>query len=472
MSIFNTDEIVGIFDLTSNTVASSSLSENSAMSILFRSERATITNMRSVQICVLTINNVKVFAAKYTNSGASEQVFLQIPILGQTIQSLVDDINQTAGFVASVANNYFDISASELIDVAFSQVLNQTVYLNVGVQGNYRNNEEIKNSLQLFYTSIEPFSQQNNHSQSFGGFPSKNQIYYSYPLLETLGIYEDRFIIDDSTELPNFSLSKFKQYTHVQINDEILKISSWQNNVAFLAQRNVFDTPLRMHSAGSAVSFIDPTIILDNNIGLDRKQYRCFALQNLLTSYSIKNIKVFSSLKSRNDYSNMRIAIEVPKSNFYQGVSNSTGLTAFGVNSLVNKFATDYFKNAPLQFTTGNNLNQTRIIKSYVPSSGTIELTQPLPFEINAGDAFTIHPQQATRMRSSLIMPSADSVSEFVSLPNSDNALLLNQIQKNRNNSLLLPQEFIYIWIERSIGAESDEYINNRVSLSLSFSGI
>lgn len=472
MSIFVADDLIGSFQLTSSISAPSFESADTGLRVRFAASSRNIANVEKVKICIMTANGVKLFVGVYKTTSGLEKTFIQIPIVGQSCGDLAKSLNQIIGIEATVANNFFDASASSLIDTGFSNILDQFAYLSCNVNDFYASITNIRNSLQLFYTSVEPFSQQNNYNQSYGGYISTNQLFYGYPLNESMGIYDENAVVDLTRVNPYLSIVNLQKSKFLQINDEIIEVQEWRGSTVFISKRQMFDTPLRMHAFGSSIRPFSKNTNFDVNLGNNRTQYRCFALKNTHPTFIIKNLKLYSSLQDRNVNSQIKIALEIPASNFYSGLSASTGTTAFSVNSLKNAYQVDYFKNAPLQFTSGANKNQVRIVKSYLPSTGTIELSSRLPFDISIGDAFAIDPQSAVRMKSAFAKPIGSSVSDFFALPTIDNGLAIEDMQQIKKNANLEPNEVIYLWIERSIGPQSDEYIDNRLSLSFSFSGI
>jgi hypothetical protein len=472
MNIYDAKEINGTYALQSTTPAPFLQNPFSAFRVKFAAAANNLTNISSVKCCIVTADGTKIFAATYTTSNGFENTFIQIPLVGQTILSFVNALNKNAAIVASVVNNYYDASVKILNETAFSDILEKDAHFSVNTDNVYASTLEIKNSIGIFYTSMEPFAVQNNFHQSFGGYIAANKTFNGFKLKESLGVYASRIIFDPTTDQNVVSVNDLIQSEYIQINDEIIKISQWQNNIGFISQRNVFDTPLRMHPIGSRISIVDKNAYFDQNIGTSRKQYRCYAIKNLHKTYTIKDLRLFSSINNRNDNSQIRIAFEATKSDYFEGVASSEGITAFSVFSLINKKPIDYYKNAPIKFISGANINQSRLIKSYTPSTGTLELNERLAFNISNNDNFIIDPQPSTKMKSSNLKPNGPLISEFVDIPNDDMSVPISNLLPTYTASNLLPNQMFYLWIERSIGPQSDEYINNRISLSFSFNTI
>jgi hypothetical protein len=219
------------------------------------------------------------------------------------------------------------------------------------------------------------------------------------------------------------------------------------------------------------INIIYKNINFDKRFGSNRKQYRCFALKNINSEFTIKNVSLYSSLRNRNYNSQMRLALEIPRNQIFQGSCSSNGITAFSCTELINAYLPNYFVHAPLQFTSGKNINQIRFVKSYIPSTGTIELDVRLPYTIEINDKFIINPQPSIRMKNWYTQPTGSAISNFLNIPMAENALSLQELLPARANSHMLPNEVIYLWIERSIQPQSDEYNSNRLSIGFYFSG-
>jgi hypothetical protein len=470
-SIFEKKDIVGVYNLTSTDKAYSSLQDNSVLKIRFEKTEESISPYNYARFCVITAEGVKVFAGVFIDGNGEESTVIQIPVIGQTINDLVSAINMHADVVAEVENSSGFISSSLLIDTAFTDSINGSWIYFSSVSKDVNTSYSLGRDVRFFLTSPEPLSEQNNITQSLGGYVSTNEIYGGVSLASAMSIY-DKVIYLGQSVTSGFSVTDFQKNEYIQIDDEIIRISKWSGFTGYIAERNVFDTPLRVHAKGAVAREIVKNDFFDTNFSKDRKQYRCIAVKNVNASEITKDMKVFFGINSRNNLSQVRIAIEVPSSDYYSGASSSSGITAFSVSSLAGAFPDNHFVNAPIYFESGGNTGQTRLVKSFVSSTGTIEISERLPNYIATGDLFFIDTAPSSRTKSSGKKPTSPNVSEFFDANTEDTAISINVSGQRLNGGDLKPNDVVYIWIERSILESSDEFIGNRFALSLIYSKV
>jgi len=472
MSYNENIEIIGSFSLSSSKVPLYEIGDLSSFRVQFIKSEGSLNNYISAKACILTASGIKVFAISFIDVNGKESTIVQIPLTGQTIDSLVKSINSYQDIVCEIVNASGFISTMLLEDTAFVDISGKWAYFNssnIDINSAYTS---LDNDLRFYLTSVEPISEQKNLTQSLGGFVSLSEVYKGLSLSDSLSIYDNVMYINTKSISYNFSILDLQKSEYLQINDEIIKINKWVGNVAYISERNVFDTPLRMHPKGSIVREIAKNNFFDANFGDNRKQYRCIAIKNNNKTDIAKNVKVFLNINSRNNLSIIRLAIEPPSSDYYSGISSSSGITAFSVSDLVGKFENNHFASAPLVFTSGSNTGQFRIVKSYNKTSGVLELDQRLPNAISVGDEFYIDTAPSQRIKSGTKLPVGSRVSAFFDANDRNNALSIN-INRNRLSGFdLRPNEVVYIWVEREISESNDEFINNRFALSLVYNKI
>jgi hypothetical protein len=468
---FQKQEIVGTYDLTSTDKASYSLTDTSAFKIQFVKTDESITPYVSAKFCVLTVEGIKVFGGVFLDSSGTESTVIQIPITGQSIGDLVESLNTYADVEAEVENSMSFVSSLSLYDTAFTQSSGSWVYFSVANEGINSVYSTIGSGLRLFLTSPEPLSEQKNVTQSFGGYTSTNELYGGISLSSAMSVYDTVLYLGDSVT-DGFSIVDLQKNEYVQIDDEIIRISKWSGVTGYISERNVYGTPFRMHPKGAIVRELVKNSFFDLNFGTERKQYRCVVIKNINTSEIAKDLKVFFGLNSRNNLSYTKIAIEVPSSDYYAGASSSSGITAFSVASLVGAFPDNHFVNAPIAFISGSNNGQSRLIKSFNSSSGTIELDERLPNYIAIGDQFYIDTAPSSRTKSGGKTPTGANISEFFDANDETNAISINVGGQRASGADLKPNEAIYVWIERSISESNDEFLDNRFALSFIYSRV
>jgi hypothetical protein len=139
---------------------------------------------------------------------------------------------------------------------------------------------------------------------------------------------------------------------------------------------------------------------------------------------------------------------------------------------LAGVYEDNHFVAAPIVFVSGNNVGQKRLVKSFVTSSGTIEVDERLPNSISIGDQFYIDTAPSHRTKSGMRAPSSPRISEFFDANSEATAVSIN-IQNNRiSGKDLKSNEVVYVWIERAISESNDEFLNNRFSLSVIYSKV
>lgn len=413
-------------------------------------------------------NETKVLSIVYdsaTTDGFVQSSPINIPLVGQTIKSIVDDLNKVSGIVAEVLNGSENISSSVILESSSFNITNMWGYLYAS-SDQMPGNSELASGLKFFYTSVEPEIEQLIPSQSVGGFVSPTQSYLTETLLQSISFY------DKILQLSGESLSS---YQYLMLGDEIVEILEWNGSTAKIKSRSSFGSPIRFHAVGTIVRGFTKNSLFTNIFSDDRHQYRCLALKNTTASIA-KDVRIFFKIKSRNSLSNFKLAIEIPKSEYHEGISSDGTVNSLIDNSLVGQYIDDYYKGCSITFTSGNVEGQTRIISKYISSSGKIELDSSLFEEINTGSAFYINTAPSQRLKSGTreISLSSGENPPYLISEVKDATFFTNGVDININNSRshgnnLYPNEVIYVWIRREIDELSDNYNNNRLVLSASY---
>ena len=227
-----------------------------------------------------------------------------------------------------------------------------------------------------------------------------------------------------------------------------------------------------MHSIGDLLREIKNSDFFDRNLSADFAQYRCIALKNTSETETYKNVRIFFNTPSRNSLSKISIALEEPSSNYYSGQATTGGVTAFSDSNLVNAYQSDYFVGSAIVFKSNSNLNQIRYVTSYVPSSGTIVFDQRLIANVAIGDKYYIDTRASYRNKTALKTPTGSRISEFYNPQDFTDGIPINIKSNRADGNDLLPNQVIYIWLERSILEINDEYYGNRFSLSVKYSRV
>jgi len=469
MSSIDKVSIKGTYPVTSTVAPSYTASDTSAFRVQFFKDINSANPFSSAKFGVILAEGIKIFVGVFTSDNGMDTTFIQIPLIGQSINDLVSKLNNYADVIAETTNSSNFISTDSINQTALGDGSNKWLYFEVPsieVNSTY---STLNRDLRFFLTTPQPISAQNNILQSLGGFVSQSEIYSSALLASSLSVYDTTLYINPDSFSSSLSVNDLNKSPFLQINDEIVQVNRWEEFSVYLTQRNMFDTPLRYHPKNSVVRELAKNDFFDRNLSEDGEQYRCLAIKNTNLTEIAKDLKVFFKLPSRNNLSSMKLAIELPKSDYYSDTVTSGGFTAFTVTSLINKFPNDYFVTSPIVFTSGPNAGQVRIVKSYIANSGTIIVDSRLPNSVSTGNEFYIDTAPAQRIKSGTKVPTG---LQFYDASNEASAVSINVSNTRISGNNLKPQETIYVWIKRSISETNDEFSNNRSMLSLIYSKV
>lgn len=317
--------------------------------------------------------------------------------------------------------------------------------------------------LKYYLTSVEPDMSQSIYSQSLGGYISNSLIYPEAILDNTIGVYDESLVVDDYTNIENID--------YINIGLENIKVKPINNNNIIVEERGI-NNLVSSHPNGSIIRGISSNNIFNDIFNNDLKQYRCYAIKNTI-DYLESNQIIFEdvniSLKqdSINPKSNIKFAIEQPLNDFLNSTATGGTQSSLVDSTLIGAFEDDHFKNSIIRFKTGNNQGQNRKILSFNNLNGEIVFENNLNNSIQSGDEYTIDPSPSQRVSSGLIKPDIENklVSDFVS---TEESISIN-INSRDHGANLEPNDIIYIWIERSLDKNSEEFIDNSFVVNVNY---
>jgi hypothetical protein len=460
---------------SSTTAASSESSTLSALRVMF--VKSSSDGYATGTFGVALAEGVKVFVCVFSTDEGSLSAGIQIPLVGQSVSDLVSSLNEYDNIRAEVLNNLGYLSTSYISYGTYVDGTNAWVYVNSASSPVNSQSGDLRTSIKFYLTTVEPTLPQFNQSQSLGGHVSPTETNDYARLSAPASIYDTTLYIDPDSLSNGFDANDLMVEKYLQINDEVVEVNRWDKNTAFLASRNVFGTPLRYHEAGSVIKALNRNGLFDRAFSKEGKQYRCIAVRNTHPTLIAKDAKIYLGLESRNPSDVVRIAIEVPRSEKVSGTVTTSGITAFSASGLAGLYETNLFKDAIVVFTSGENEGQWRKVTSFEKSTGSFVLESRLGFSIDAGDTFYVETAPSQRIKSGIVPPSLVSkssgtpylISEFAEADTIESAIPIN-VGGLRSSGDLKPNETVYVWIERSIDKYSEEFPNNRVALSLSYS--
>lgn len=470
--ILDRKDIIGTYTINSDVSASRTVTDDSVLRVQFIKSNSSNYTYENVKFCVVLAEGVKVFVAIYYNRSGNAFPLIQIPLFGQPISDLCNSINAYSDIVASPVNGYGYLNSMFLNETAFTVSYGNELFFEADTKVVNSTFEQIQKDIRFYLTSPEALAEQRNLVQSYGGYRSTSEVYKGFVLRDTLGIYDPLLTVDETSISNNFTLLDLQKAQYVQIDDEIIEISRWSGTIGYIAHRSALNTGLRMHPAGSVVREIYKNNFFDKNFSDARLQYRCICVRNENANFTAKDMRLFFNTQDSNNLADIKIAIEIPSSDYYTGASSSTGFSSFTVDTLAGLFYNDYFVGAPITFTTGSNIGQKRFIKNYIANSGNLILDQRLPYNVAIGDQFYIDTAPATRTKSPHVKPLSSRISDFFAVGDYNNSIEINTQGIRTNGNDLGSYEAIYVWFERSINVVNDEYKDNRFSLSLSYSRV
>jgi len=326
--------------------------------------------------------------------------------------------------------------------------------------------------IKFYLTSLEPNLAQSIQSQSIGGYPSTSLVYPEATLLSSVGLYDVFLSLEDYTVLTG------EEY--ISINSEIMQVSPIDSNVVRIQQRGVNDI-LNVHVASDFVKGGSIEKIFNDTFNNDYKQYRCIAIKNIsdnadpsanLTAYSME---VYLTQGSRTVNTDIKMAVEIPKSQYFKGISTSWTNISIVDSSLIGGTLQDNdCKDAYLKILSGPNSGRNRLISSYDSSTGTFIFYDSLAVDYTVSHnhkiEYEVEPAPAQRIKTGTESPSFDTgyVSNL-SVFTESNPVNINLTNKTDGNNFY-PKDIIYVWLERTIRKGSAIFNANSCVIGLKYS--
>jgi len=323
--------------------------------------------------------------------------------------------------------------------------------------------------IKMYLTSLEPNLSQTIDSQSIGGYTSTTFAYPETILSKTIGLYD--------IELTLNSWSNLSGLSYLSINNEIIKVNAITSNIVSILQRGV-NGVLNVHIAGDDVRGTSLNRIFNNVFNDSYKQYRCFAVKNISTGsdpstiLTAFNMSVYIFQNSTNINSSFKISVEVPRSQYRDGISTSWTSMTLTDTTISQNLEDNILSDAYLRILDGPNAGMGRVISSFDSSTGIIVFRDAFPF--SAGTyipevSYEIEPSPAQRIKTGIESPVVGTslVSSF-SQPSEESPLNID-IGNSLNSSNLYINDIIYIWLERSTKKGSPSFDENSFILNFNY---
>jgi len=327
-----------------------------------------------------------------------------------------------------------------------------------------------KSDIKFYLTSSQREIEQTMPSQSLGGFdasvPSDETLSLVYPettFSQRAGVHDTSLVLDDYTVIEN---SQF-----INSNFEVIRTNPIVSNSVGVVQRGVNGFQ-NFHIPGDPVRGLNVNSIFNDNINDELKQYRCIAIKNTNAIDSAYNLVVYLKQNSRNQGSKVKIALEQPKNDRQTGTATGGTTQTLVDSSLIGQFADNHFAGAEMVITEAlpPNAEFTVTVLSFDASTGTIVFTSAISQSVLAGDTYVIKTAPAQRIASGLLAPAtgAGRVTAF-SEANRENALAINVDGNRGHGDDFMPNDVMYIWLERSLKEDAESFDMNNVILSLNY---
>lgn len=402
--------------------------------------------------------------------GVAPLIFIALD--GQTIGSLAKAINQFPVATAQVLNNRFSLSVNCLDDSPLQNGTNiWALFYKSATCGQAEEviASTLKEDIRFYYTSVEPNLDQHNPAQSLGGFVSPTGLYDVSRLSQSISFYDSYIVLD----------SALSSYDILQIGDELMTVSEWRDSTAVISQRHAFGTPIRYQPAGSVVRGVGKNDIFNRVLSSDYRQYRCIAIKNTSETEIARDVKVFFKIASRNTLSTTRLAIEIPRSDYLSSTASSGSDISLTDGTIAGTYPDDHFVGAPLKLTSGGSSGQIRIVSGFDGALGKFLLDSELPRDVAGGDTYFVDPAPSQIVPSGIVAPSTTAsqttsppylISSFQSALFASNGVDINISGNRANGSDMQPNDVVYVWLERQIDDNNDEFVNSRSIITVSFS--
>ena len=326
-----------------------------------------------------------------------------------------------------------------------------------------------KSDLKFYMTSVTPEVEQTIYSQSIGGYAA------TVPSDATASlVYPDTTLSSDvdlyGTALTLGSVSDMAGFQYLNINFEVIKVDAISTTSVTANQRGLNSIRNTHESTTDVVRGMFANSVFNDTFNDDLKQYRCIALKNNSSTETAFGLNLYFRQNSRNSSTKVRMAVEAPLSDYITGTATDGTQTQVTASSFIAAHDDNHFEDALLRITSGANINQSRVVLSFDSATGTFVLDSALPSTVLAGVTFEVEPTPAQRLSSGVIRPAVGSglVSDF-SLATRSEAIGINVGESRDSGEDLLPNDVIYIWLERELGEDGEEFDANTAVITASY---
>ena len=329
--------------------------------------------------------------------------------------------------------------------------------------------------LRNYLTSLVPDMDQTIYSQSIGGYISNSLLYPETTLDSTVGLYDTSISLD----IPlSGSWLEWQGVEYINIGNEMVKVSPMTNGTVSVVQRG-YNGIINMHIANDRVRASSSKELFNNVFSDDRKQYRCIAIKNdsLIVDPSgdlnAYNFQIYLKQNSRNDDSAIRIALERPNSQYLASTSTSWTTQTIVDTSLIGVYSDDHFNEAYLKVLSGGANGQGNIVLDFVSTTGTFTLYNSFSstYDYTTNVSYEVLPAPAQRIKTGIVSPVTTGSNTLSFLSASEQTpMYFTSGPLVGPTADLLPNDVIYVWIERTVEKGVENFDDNDIVLNVKYS--
>jgi len=322
--------------------------------------------------------------------------------------------------------------------------------------------------LKFYLTSPEPNVTQPFAAQSLGGFASLTEYSVNALLTEPLDHINQNVLISNN----------LGTIQAVLIDDEIIFVDSSQVFGAYgdellTVQRGQYATSPKFHIIGDTVYAQNTGNLFNNSLSLSGTQYRCIAIKNTSSSDVLYNVQIYIKNGGQNPNSIIQIALEVPLSGVFYGSATLSTSISITDSSIQNVYPDNTFVGQLLVVDDPLSVdyNIARPIASFDGPSGTFTFVNSMAFPLETNANFRVEQPSSQNIVTGRVSPvfNTGNVSDLSTALGVSNAISINFSGSRINGSSLLPNEVVYLWIERDVSNNSDTYVNNGLVFTVNY---
>jgi hypothetical protein len=274
------------------------------------------------------------------------------------------------------------------------------------------------------------------------------------------------------------SWSEWQGIEYINIGNEMIKVSPMTDGTVTVVQRG-YNGIINMHIANDEVMAESSKELFNDVFDDSHKQYRCIAIKNDSSSsdpsmeINAYNFEVYLKQNSRSDDSSLKIALELPTSQYLSSTSTSWTTMTLIDTSLIGVYDDNHFKEAYLKVLSGGGTGPGKIVSSFDSSTGTFAFYNSFYsiYDYASNVSYEVLPSPAQRIKTGIVSP-VDTGSDVSSFTSSSEQAPIRFSSGNISDPTIVdlsPNDVVYVWIERTIGKGVENFDNNDIVLNVKY---